>query len=161
MLTPPADISTPQHLQPKSLFTTPKSSSRNTSTAGTPQTPTVDISDIESISSEQTSDTTPDMSKLSIGRGRGRPRKQLTKPNYDDFPIHGTDEEQKRYIKKKRTEIWRYNKLTGADSSEYRQLELQRVKVYQQNKKNDKDASPSDDSCDSSSEHKKKLSRAR
>ena len=108
MPTPPPDHNTPQHLQPKSLFTTSKSSSsRNTSNAGTPQAPFVEILDIESISSEHTSGTscTPDMSKLSIGRGRGRPHKQLVKPNYDDFPIEGTDEEQKKYIKKKRTEI--------------------------------------------------------
>ena len=164
MPTPPPDRKTPQHLQPKSLFTTPRSSSsQNTSNAGTPQTPIVDISDIESISSEHTSGTscTPDMSKLSIGRGRGRPRKQLVKPNYDDFPIEGTDEEQKKYIKKKRTEIWRYNKLMSSESSEYRQSELNRVKEYQQKKKKETEASPSDESRDSSTEYKRKLSRER
>ena len=123
----------------------------------------MDISDIESISSEHTSGTscTPDMSKLSIGHGRGRPSKQLVKPNYDDFPIEGTEEEQKKYIKRKRTEVWRYNKLMSSDSSEYRQSELNRVKEYQQKKKKETEASSSDESRDSSTEYKRKLSQER
>ena len=167
ILTPPSDLGagTPQQrFQPKSLFTTPRSSSsRNTSNPGTPQTPNMDISDIDSICSEQTSGTsvTPDMSNLTLGHGRGRPRKELVKPTFDDFPIDGTEAEQKRYIKKKRTEIWRYNKLMGADSSQYRQSELNRVKEYQQKKKKEIEGTASDESRDSSAEYKKKLSRKR
>ena len=155
MPTPPLDHSTPSHLLPKSLFTTPWS--RHTSSVvGTPQTPSVDVSDVETLSvcSEQTSasSVTPDMTKLSLGHGQGRPRKELVKPSFDDFPIDASEEEQKQYIKKKRTEMWRYNKLTGSDASVYRQSELQRVKVYQ---KKEMEGSASDES---GSEHKKKLS---
>ena len=169
MPTPPTPQSTPQGLQPKSLFTTPRSSSRSasrsTSLAGTPQTPSnLDISDTESMSSGQNSVTsvTPDMGNLTLGRSRGRPCKALVKATYEDFPIEASEEEQKRYIKKKRTELWRYNKLTGSGSSDYRKSELSRVKEYQKKKKDTEGgASASDESRDSSSEHKKQLSHAR
>ena len=87
---------------------------------------------IHSVSSEQTSvsSVTPDMSKLILGRGHGRPHKQLVKPTFDDFPIEGSEQEQKRYIKKKCTEMWRYNKLMGSDALDYQQSELEHVKGY-------------------------------
>ena len=108
------------------------------------------------------SSVTPDMSKLTLGCSRGRPRKELVKPTYEDFPIEASEEEQKRYIKKKRTELWRFNKLTGSGSSDYRKSELSRVKEYQKKKKDTEGgASASDESLDSSSERKKQLSRTR
>ena len=161
--TPPPDKSTPKqaHFQPKSLFTTPQS--KKASAAGSPNTPAsiVEVSDVETLSvSSDHSSVTPELGKLSLGRGRGRPRKELIKPNFDDFPIDGTDEEQKRYVKKKRTELWRFNKLTGSGASEYRQSELERVKGYQEKKKKTSECSASA-SDESGSEHKRKLSRAR
>ena len=70
------------------------------STKSTPQTPSLDnISDVDSlsVSSEQTSisSMTPDMSNLSLGRGRGQPQKKLVKPTFDDFPIDALEAEQK------------------------------------------------------------------
>ena len=90
MPTPSSDLGSPQHLLPKSLFTTPRSLTGKGSAAITPETPsTVNMSDVDtlSVSSEQTSasSVTPDMSKLTLGRGRGRPCKQLVKPTFDDF----------------------------------------------------------------------------
>ena len=159
--TPPPDRSTPDqtHFQPKSLFTTPQS--KKASAAGSPNTPAsiVEVSDIETLSvSSDHSSVTPELGKLSLGRGHGRPRKELIKPTFEDFPIDGTDEEQKRYVKKKCTELWRFNKLTGSGASEYRQSELERVKGYQDKKKKTSECSASDES---GSEHKRKLSRAR
>ena len=159
MLTPPSDLSMPLHLARKSLFTTPQS--KQSSAFGSPPTPgsTVEISDIDALSvSSDHSSVTPDMSQLSLGHGRGRPRKELVKPTFDDFPIEGTEEEQKRYVKKKRMEIWRYKELSGSSASEYRQSELERVRDYQEKKKKGSEGSASDES---GSEHKRKLSRAR
>ena len=129
-------------------------------TPATPSTPdTARISDIESLdaSSEAGSSVslmTPDLARLNLGRGRGRPRKEMTKPTMEDFPLDGSEEEQKKYIARKRSEMWRYKKLTGSDSAEYRQKELKRVKNYQQERKTEE----GDLSTDSQGEHKKELS---
>ena len=162
MPTPPSDLGSLQHLLPKSLFMTPRSLTRQGSAAITPETPSnVKMSDADtlSVSSEQTSvsSVTPDMSKLTLGCGRGRPHKQLVKPTFDDFPIEGSEQEQKRYIKKKCTEMWRYNKLTGSDALDYQQSELEHVKGYQKKKKQGEGSA----SEESGLEHKKKLSHQR
>ena len=81
----------------------------------------------------------------------------MVKPSFDDFPIDASEAEQKRYIKKKRTEMWRFNKLSGTDASQYRQSELERVKGYQKKKK-EEGGSGSDES---GLERKRKLSRER
>ena len=157
-------------LQPKGLnFTTPRSSTRKKrqpsallmpSTPETPATPGQysNISDVESLGSEASS-VTPEMSKLSLGKSRGRPRKVIEKPSMDDFPFEGSQEEQKRYIAKKNTEMWRYKKLTGANSAEYRKKEVERVKTYQQRKK--REAEETDESSESSKERKRKQQRVR
>ena len=136
---------------------------------GTPVTPsmpdTSSLSDIESLdaSSEAGSSATsmtPDLAKLNIGRGRGRPRKEIVKPTMEDFPLDRTEDEQKKYIVRKRTEMWRYKKLSSCDSAEYREKELKRVKTYQKKRKvEEKDSE--EISTDSQSEHKKELSRQR
>ena len=59
------------------------------------------ISDVDTLSVSSTG-TTPEFSKMSLGRGRGRPRKNLVVPSTDDFPYDGTQEERDRYLKKKR-----------------------------------------------------------
>ena len=102
-------------------------------TPETPATPASNISDVESLVSEASS-VTPEMSKLTLGRSRGRPRKVVVKLTMDDFPFDGTKEEQKRYIAKKNMEMWRYKKLTSSDSAEYRKAEAGRVKIYKQRK---------------------------
>ena len=132
------------HLEPKTLdFNTPQSRKRCSGsfmgTTSTPATPLNSdcISDVDSLSSENTyTSVTPDMQKLNLGRCRGRPRKELMEPNMDDYPVDATEEEQRRYICKKNTERWHYNKLASADAANYRQAELNRVKSYNQKKKN-------------------------
>ena len=127
----------------------------------------------ESFSSGN-SEMTPQMDKLSLGRGRGRPRKKL---NYsidmDDFPTDGTEEEKDRYLKKKSTELWRFRTLTGSKAAEHRAKENERVKRYYHRKKAEKEGSqPSatgsiehgerdEESEDSVTERKKELSRKR
>ena len=92
---------------------------------------------------------------MSLGRGRGRPRKNLVVPSTDDFPYDGTPEERDRYLKKKNTEMWHFKKLTSTGSAEYRARENARVKEYQRKKKMEKESSGSE------SDRKKKLSRER
>ena len=82
---------------------------------------------------------TPWMEKLTMGRGRGRPRKELKYTvDYSDFPKDGTESEQERYCSKKRTELWRLKTLTGPDSAEHRQKERIRVNKYHQKKREEK-----------------------
>ena len=125
-------------LKPKGLdFNTPKSSSRKSrensilmtpETPETPATPTSNISNVESLVSEASS-VTPEMSKLTLGRSRGRPRKAIEKPTMDDFPYDGT-------------------------KAEYRKAEAQRVKSYNQRKR--KQGEETDDSTESTKEKKRK-----
>ena len=92
---------------------------------------------------------------MSLGRGRGRPRKNLMVPTTDDFPYDGTQEERDKYLKKKMTEMWHFKKLTSTGSAKYRASENARVKEYQRKKKLEKESSGS------KSDRKKKLSRER
>ena len=156
------------HLQPKGLvFNTPQSGKGShagsiTDTPGTPATPLQSserISDVDSLSSENTS-VTPEMQNLSIGKRRGRPRKKLVEPNMDDFPFGASEAEQRKYIRKKNTERWRYNKLMGAEAASYRQSELKRVNTYNENKKKTM-KEESESSQETDSERQKKLSRDR
>ena len=112
------------------------------------------ISDVDTLSVSSTG-TTPEFSKMSLGRGRGRPRKNLVVPSTDDFAYDGTPEERDRYLKKKNTEMWHFKKLTSTGSAEYRARENARVKEYQRKKKMEKESSGSE------SDRKKKLSRER
>lgn len=164
--TPPQTPGEGGHLLPKELdFTTPPQQQRRSARGVVPATPTTpattpgSISDIESLSmsSGQTgSSMTPEMSKLSLGKTRGRPRKTPSKPTLDDFPHDASKEEQQRYVKKINTQMWRYKKLMGAGAPEFRQAELDRVKQYHAKKKQEKAMDE-----ESEEEHKKKLSRAR
>ena len=104
------------------------------------------------------SEITPKMDSLTLGRGRGRPRKKL---NYsidmEDFPEHGTKEEQEKYLKKKQTELWRFKKLSGDEAAEHRAKENVRVKNYYYRKKAEKSGSstvsvPPDDTDNASEE---------
>ena len=169
----PTPTPVPSGLQPKGLqFSTPTSTGRRTRkaknmTPQTPQTPETPqsssdrISDVESLSSNDTS-CTPQMDKLSLGKGRGRPRKELKAPTMDDFPYDGTEEERTRYIKAKTSEMWRFKKKIG-DPAAYRKSELNRVNAYNKKKKAAKAASvPSEsESQEEETDRKKKLSRER
>ena len=136
----------------------------NTPSTGTPVMPQHDrLSDVDSLSSENTnSSVTPDMQKLNLGKRRGQPRKELVKPTMDDFPFGASEEEQCRYICKKNTEKWHYNKLVGSDAASYRQAEINHVNSYNRKKKSKQvDAEQSESSQDTDVEHQKKLSRER
>ena len=112
------------------------------------------VSDVDTLSVSSTG-TTPEFSKMSLGRGRGRLRKNLVMPTTDDFPYDGSQKERDRYLKKKMTELWHFKKLTSTSSAEYRASENARVKEYQKKKKLAKESSGSE------SNRKKKLSRER
>ena len=163
-------------LQPKGLkFSTPTSTGRRTRktksiTPQTPQTPETSqsssdrISDVQSLSSNDTT-CTPQMDKLSLGKGRGRPRKEVKPPTMDDFPYDGTEEERTCYIKAKTSEMWRFKKKIG-DPTAYRKSELNRVNKYNKKKKAEKAAKTASTSSESESQgdetdRKKKLSRER
>ena len=136
----------------------------NTPGTSTPVTPQHDrLSDVDSLSSENmNSSVTPDIQKLNLGKRRGRPRKELVKPTMDNFPFGASKEEQCRYIRKKNTEKWCYNKLVGSDAASYGQAEINRVNTYNRKKKSKQgDGEQSESSQDTDVEHQKKLSRER
>ena len=70
------------------------------------------------------------MQSMNIGRGRGRPQKQLIEPSMEGFPEHGTGNEKHRWLKMKATELWQYNMLTSDQSSEFRKKENAHVCEY-------------------------------
>ena len=159
----------------KSLFQTPTSTPRFREAPQTPETPAMPktpkmpktpstpassrMSDVESIGSNTSA--TPDMAGMSLGRGRGRPRKIQQPPNMEDFPVDGTDEEKTKYIKKKTSEMYRYKKLTGPDGGQaYRICENARVKDYHKRKK-EEDSQDETCSTDDSQSKKKQQSRLR
>ena len=168
---------TPTGFQPKSLFQTPTPTPplphrgkipqtpqtpampKTPATPSTPRTPASRMSDVESIESNTTA--TPDMEKMTLGRGRGRPRKIQQPPNMEDFPVDGTDQEKTKYIKKKTSEMYRFKKLTGTEEERkaYRARENARVKEYQQRKK--MQTSQEETSSDSSNSRKKEQDRLR
>ena len=124
--TPPPDSMLKTHFSPKELdFTTPPSKGHSQSVLSPQDLNSPGsvgdsyISDVDTLSVSSTG-TTPDFSKMSLGRGRGRPRKNLVVPTTDDFPYDGTPEEREKYLKKKTTEMWRFKKLTSTGSAEYR-----------------------------------------
>ena len=92
----------PCHLQYPAIPDTLKSS--KTSVPGTPTIPVTPPSSV--ISPASSSSLTPSMQSMNIGRGTGRPRKELIDPNMEGFPEHGTGDEKHRWLKMKVTELW-------------------------------------------------------
>ena len=95
------------HFSPKELdFTTPSSKGYSPSVLSTQDlnSPRLVgdsyISDVDTLSVSSTG-TMPEFSKMSLGRGRGRTRKNLVMPTTDNFPYNGSQEERDRYLKKK------------------------------------------------------------
>ena len=86
------------------------------------------VSDVSLLDQSDTS-LTPDMKQLNCGKKRGRPRKTLLPPTFDDFPEDGTEEEKFKWKKAKISQQWRYNKKVGPEAAEYRQKENERVKA--------------------------------
>ena len=89
------------------------------------------------------SDTSPTTSMISTSstatpsmpRGRGRPRKILTKPDFSDFPVGGSYEEQECWFKAKKTNMWQYNILTSDQEAAYCANENQRTSKYYHDKR--------------------------
>ena len=89
------------------------------------------------------SDTSPATSMISASstatpsmpRGRGRPRKILTKPDFSDFPVGGSYEEQECWFKAKKTNMWWYNILTSDQEAAYHARENQRTSKYYHDKR--------------------------
>ena len=52
-----------------------------------------------------------DLGETSVKRKRGRPHKVPTAPTYDDFPENGTEDEKKKWKKRKTAEEWHYKNL--------------------------------------------------
>ena len=120
----------PFQLQYQAIPDTPKSS--KTSVPGTPTTPITSPSSV--ISPASSSSLTSGMQSMNIGRGRGRPQKQLIEPSMEGFPEHGTGDEH-RWLKMKVTELWQYNMLTSDQSAELRKKENAHVCEYYCKKK--------------------------
>ena len=54
---------------------------------------------------------------------RGRPRKDVQPPSFDYFPVTGTAEEQKHWLKVKNAAYWQYAKLSGPHGEDYQKKE--------------------------------------
>ena len=72
------------------------------------------------------SDISPATSMLSASsatplgaRPHDRLPKKLSKPDYSDYPVNGTPEEQEHWLKAKNTRNWRYNILTSENEAAY------------------------------------------
>ena len=106
------------------MLGTPKSSKSSFSLLPTPVSPDV----FDSPSSH--SSITPTMQSMPLCRGRGQPCKQLEEPNYDGYPVDGTEEEKKQRLKMKAREQWHYNVLTSNKAEDYYQHEKACVSEY-------------------------------
>ena len=115
--------------QPPGILDTPKSSRPSLLT-----TPETGASEFASPASSHSS-LTPTMQKISIGRGCGRPHKQLVEPTYEGYPADGTKEEKARWLKMKAMEQWCYNILTSNKAVEYHESERKCVSEYNKHKK--------------------------
>ena len=112
-----ATAPTPQ-LQPKKLFPapdTPTSITRAKFPPVTPSTPNLAESPVSAAWSPATSEIsvtsshsslTPSFGSMALGRGRGRPRKKVQPPSYDDYPVDAPKDVQERWVQKKATEQW-------------------------------------------------------
>ena len=140
-----ADVGTPLH--PKTLFPppqTPTSRMQPRFQPVTPSTPDFTSSTVSpdwspattnvSITSSQSS-LTPSFDQLSLGRGRGHPRKTLQSPSYDDYPVNAPKVEQERWVHHKATEQWQYNKLMSEFAQAYREAENNCCSQYYHDKK--------------------------
>ena len=100
-----------------------------------------------------------------IGKKKGRPRKELLPPTDDDFPHDGTEEEKKRYKNRKKIAAWHYKQNTGPDAAEHRRKENERSKQYYRSKKlkeeTENEGKPEDAALVDKKEKKKPQNRVR
>ena len=92
-------------------------------------------SDIGSDISPATSTLSASSATPTAPRPHGRPHKKLSKPDYSDFPVNGTPEEQEHWFKAKNTKTWRYNILTSENEAAYHERERECTSKYYYEKK--------------------------
>ena len=83
-----------------------------------PTTPSTPVRDFPSLASSHSS-LTPSLQNISLGKGCGRPQKQLIEPSYEGYPAEGTKEEKAKWLKMKATEQWLSNILMSYKEAEY------------------------------------------
>ena len=135
----------------------------------TPMALTPTYSDTSPHSSESSS-LAPSLSSLALGRECGCPHKVFP-PMYDDYPHGASQEEIQEYFKcKKKTKMWRFQKLMSGEGSEYRRNEKEcSLKCYYDKKASktggegfdDINELPDDDMQMDDQEYKRSLSRQR
>ena len=126
---------------PLPSFETPRSS-RRLSISSTHASPASTIGSIDrsldATALSNSSGLTPEVNRMRVShRGRGRPRKIPQPPTYEDFPEEGTAEEKKKWKNRKKTEEWRYKKLTSSNADDFREKEKERVSRYVSEKRQD------------------------
>ena len=99
---------------------------------------------------DNASEGSPAASTISAGsvtpsnvKCRGRPHKIVTKPDYSDFPVGGTYEEQDHWFRAKCTQMWQYNILTSDQEAAYRARENKCMSNYYHSKKVTAEGRPS------------------
>ena len=135
--------STPTNQQtPDSSFATPLRKLRGDNVTSTPvsepYTPSdnMSMSDMSSLGASPLETTlTPNIKGLSVGKKRGRPRKELLPPSYDDCPENATPAQIKKWKAAKKSAEWRYKKKMGAEGAQYRMQENKRSTSYYYRKK--------------------------
>ena len=115
--------------QPPGILDTPKSSRPSV-----PTTPETGASEFLSPASSHSS-LTPTTQKISLGRGCGRPCKQLMEPTYEGYPADSMKEKKARWLKMKAMEQWCYNILASNKVAEYFESERKHVSEYNKCKK--------------------------
>ena len=125
-------VSTPPKPQP-SQSEAPKEVDMTPESIGTP---------VSTKLADNATDSSPATSTISAGsvtpshvKRRGRPCKIVTKPDYSDFPVGGTYEEQDHWFRAKHTQRWQYNILTSDQEAAFRARENEHMSNYYHNKK--------------------------
>ena len=98
---------------------------------------------VSSKFTDNASDSSPATSTISAAsvttpsnvQCRGRPHKIVSRPDYSDFPVGGTYEEQDRWFKAKRTNMWWYNILMSDQDAAYRARENEQTTNYYHKKR--------------------------
>ena len=72
----------------------------------------------------------PEQDRTPVIHKRGRTRKVLQPPSYDDRPVNASAEEIKKWQKHKNSKKWWYEKLRSSEASEYQEKEKERVSRY-------------------------------
>ena len=89
----------------------------------------------ESLTSINSSQLSPQLEGIKLGRGHDHPRKTLQPPMYDNFPIGASQSDIDKYLKAKKTQRWQYKKLPSSSVSKHQQKERERISKFCHEKK--------------------------